>query len=327
MRLRLPIALTIAAAIFVLLSAIASSGQSPKVRIYAPIEGLNRVLIYAADEMGNASPIITISGSNTGLKEPVGVALDALGKLYVVNQNEQVASTHGKGFITVFAANASGNATPLATIKGDHTKLFSATAIAVHNGKIFVTSFQGNYVTVYAAGANGNVAPIATIGGALTALNGPNGVAVDAAGRIYVTNQHTRTVTVYATGANGNIVPIETIKGPNTGFGAGVAGVAVDASGRMHVIAGNRVNVFASGSNGNVSPVATIAGSNTTIKDPMGVALDVLGRTYVSLGGVTPQGNPTNDRGLAVFAAGANGNVLPLTTIHFSASPWGLAVR
>jgi len=62
--------------------------------------------------------VATIAGGNTGLQEPIGIALDGAGKIYVTN----VVSNS----ITVYAAGASGNATPTATI---NTELNGPTAI------------------------------------------------------------------------------------------------------------------------------------------------------------------------------------------------------
>ena len=73
------------------------------------------ITVYAAGARCNATPTATIAGSNTGLNHPVGVALDAAGRLYVANS---ALST-----ITVFAAGATGNATPTATIAGSNTGL------------------------------------------------------------------------------------------------------------------------------------------------------------------------------------------------------------
>src|SRR5580700_1647491 len=59
---------------------------------------------YAAGASGNVSPIDTIAGGNTQLTEPLGMAMNAKGELFVANGD---AST-----IVVFAKGASGNATP-----------------------------------------------------------------------------------------------------------------------------------------------------------------------------------------------------------------------
>jgi len=62
--------------------------------------------------------VATIAGSNTGLQEPIGIALDGAGNIYIANA---LSNT-----ITVYAAGASGNATPTATI---NTGLNGPTAI------------------------------------------------------------------------------------------------------------------------------------------------------------------------------------------------------
>ena len=48
----------------------------------------------------NEAPLATIGGSNTGLSDPIGVAFDASGKIYVTN--------YVGNSITVYAANPSG---------------------------------------------------------------------------------------------------------------------------------------------------------------------------------------------------------------------------
>ena len=95
----------------------------------------------------------------------ITVAVPGAGKLlYVPNQ--------AGNNILIFAAGASGNATPTATIAGDNTGLASPVGIALDGaGNIYVTS--GNSIMVYAAGASGNATPTATIAGGNTGLNVP----------------------------------------------------------------------------------------------------------------------------------------------------------
>lgn len=70
------------------------------------------------------------------------------------------------------------------------------------------------------------------------------------------------------------------------------------------------VTVYDAGANGNVAPLAAIAGSNTQLGPAEGVAFDAAGNIYVSNKGV---GCVTSC--IAIFAAGASGNVAPLRTI------------
>src|SRR6266705_3129165 len=80
----------------------------------------NSIAVYAAGASGNAAPTATIAGANTGLNAPFGIALDAAGNVYVANHDPNQVNS---GRITVYAAGASGNATPTATIAGDNTGL------------------------------------------------------------------------------------------------------------------------------------------------------------------------------------------------------------
>lgn len=68
--------------------------------------------------------------------------------------------------------------------------------------------------------------------------------------------------------------------------------------------------------NGAIAPAATIAGAATTLSTPSGVALDATGNIYVA-----------NAAGsIAVFAAGANGNVAPVQSITRMLGPVGISL-
>jgi hypothetical protein len=244
-----------------------------------------------ASEIGALGSPLTFTATGTG-----GVA----GKpLYVANA--------GGNTITVYAAGASGNATPTATIAGGNTGLNGPFGIALDGaGNIYVAN-GGNAITVYAAGASGNAPPMATIAGSNTGLNFPFGIALDGAGKIYVTNLSANSITVYAAGASGNATPTATITGGNTGL-FGPIGIALDGAGNIYVanFSGSTLTVYAAGASGNATPTATIAGGNTGLNGPRGIAVDGAGNIYVS-----------NQNGsiITVYAAGASGNVTPAATI------------
>jgi hypothetical protein len=84
-------------------------------------KGVPAVTVYGPGAAGNATPIATIAGSNTGLVQPLGVAVDANGWLYVAD-----AAT---GIISIFAPGATGNVAPVATIAGSHTGLKQPVAL------------------------------------------------------------------------------------------------------------------------------------------------------------------------------------------------------
>jgi len=181
--------------------------------IYVANEGNSTITVYAAGASGRATPMVTIAGGNTGLSSPSGIARDGAGNIYVINH----AASFSGGSITVYAAGATGNATPVATIAGDNTGLSFPVGIALDGaGNIYVANFSNSTITVYAAGASGNATPMATITG--PGLNGPFGIALDGAGNIYVTNFSGNSITVYPAGASGNATPTATIVGGNTGL-------------------------------------------------------------------------------------------------------------
>ena len=241
-------------------------------RIYVVNHGTNSILVYAPGDTGNATPVSTIMGANTGLDLPWGCALDGAGRLYVVNYDPNTRANS----ITVYAAGATGNATPTATITGSNARLQVAEGIALDAaGRLYVTNTLNtgfssyNAIMVYSAGATGNAAPVDSIVGDKTGLSTPVAIALDAAGRIYVANYWNSTVTVYAAGASGNVAPIDSIGGSNTGLYL-PDGIAVDPVGHLVYVANpnGSITVYAPGATGNAAPVDTIVGSNTGLYVP-----------------------------------------------------------
>jgi sugar lactone lactonase YvrE len=223
------------------------------------------VTVYAAGATGNATPTAIISGAGTGLAGPSGIALDASGNIYVTNFGNATNPVS----VTVYAAGATGNATPTATITGAATGLDSPNGLVLDaKGNIYVANEccdTGNgygSVTVYAAGATGNAAPTATITGLATGLDRPHALALDSSGNIYVTNGSGNSVTVYAASATGNATPTATISGALTLL-SNPNGIALDDKGNIYVTNGTSVTAYAAGSSGNVAPTATISGANT----------------------------------------------------------------
>ncbi len=262
------------------------------------IPGNGGVMVYPAGSDGDAAPSAIIAGAvcgtdNTMFSNPLAVALDWGGNIYVANAG---------GSVTVYPALAGAtgnlNEAPSAAISGAATGLEWPDGIALDsNANIYVTNEFGGAngygsVTVYPAGANGDVTPTATIAnpnvdgtggnaGDLTGLNYPDGIALDSSANIYVANEFGGangygSVTVYAVGASGNIAPIAAIANTNadsTGGNAGdntglqsPAGIAIDSGGNIYVandcgFSCGTITVYPPGSNGNVAPAAAITGT------------------------------------------------------------------
>jgi hypothetical protein len=102
-----------------------------------------------------------ITGPDTKLNHPIGLAVNRAGLLFVANAG-------GKD-VLVFARGSSGNTAPMSRIEGPSTQLIAPQAIAIDAaGRLYV--FNGpqtssaidpkHYVREYAANARGNVAPL-----------------------------------------------------------------------------------------------------------------------------------------------------------------------
>ncbi len=251
--------------------------------------GIPSVFVYSAGSNGNTAPTASISGTDTGLNYPYGIAVDSSGNVYLAD--EGTLGQDGGSIppsVFVYAAGSHGNVAPTVTISGTDTGLDTPYGIAVDSsGNIYVAddgdeSCDGTEsVYVYPAKTGGNVAPIATIGGSSTGLCYPSGIAVDFGGKIYVADNGATSVFVYpALGSSTgplNEAPIATISGNSTGLSEPI-GIAVDSSGNIYVadngeifVPGN-VFVFSAGSHGNVAPTATISGPLTELAAPLFIA-------------------------------------------------------
>jgi sugar lactone lactonase YvrE len=257
----------------------------PRGKIYASIHlpspyAYSRVSLYAQPRRGtnDEAPLATITGSDTGLHLPTGIALDPGGRIYVANLGTVPFSLPS---ITVFTPDPSGtlDEVPLATITGSNTGLEAPGGLALDaSDNIYVANYD-NAITVYAAHPSGTLdeKPLATITGSRTGLDHPNYIALDRSGRVYVTNGGNDTVTVYAAHPSGTLdeAPVATIGGKATELN-GPTGIALDKTGKVYVanalgsIPNFSITVYAAGPNGNLdeAPVGTIRGCATNLANP-----------------------------------------------------------
>ncbi|HEY3676784.1 MAG TPA: hypothetical protein VGK84_12435 [Candidatus Tumulicola sp.] len=93
----------------------------------------NSIVVFAANAKGDVAPIRVIKGSNTQLYLPQGVEVAKDGRIFVVNSSYN-SNVQGDS-ITVYAADAKGNAKPIQTIPGgnNHPKseIGNPTALAL----------------------------------------------------------------------------------------------------------------------------------------------------------------------------------------------------
>ena len=185
--------------------------------------------------------------------------------------------------IAAFAANASGDAQPLGTIRETAPDV-PVDARATANADIFVANANAN-IKVF-AGDHGKYYLVRSIAGPHTLLANPVGMATDAGGDIFLADRGSKAgdarVMWFAAALTGNILPGRVITGPHTGL-TSPAGIAIDASEESFVADhdSGKVLVFASDANGDAAPVVTISG----LKGPDHVFVDSDLNIYVTCRG------------------------------------------
>jgi len=289
------------------------------------------ITIYPASANGNVAPVQVITGPNTGLTSPWGVAVDKDHNIYAANNNFGYRYTPS---ITVYKLGATANQAPFRDISGSNTQLCSPSGIAVSSeDDIYVDDALGTTsglcyaVRVFGPTANLNVAPIRQIVGNNTLLSSPVAVSLYK-NLVYVLNQgNVNPVALLSFGANGNgnIAPGTNVSGNKAFTFAYADGVAVSSANKTAYVV-NHLNFvdqwgcptyggsgagqilgFSVKANGNVAPTVNISGGNTGFVSPCSDAVDKEGRIYVT---------DTAANAIFVFAAGANGNVAPIQVIQ-----------
>ena len=160
-------------------------------KLYVAEQGTDQsggiVAVFPAGANGNVAPIATISGPNTKLSGPEGIAVDSNGNVYVTNAYSAVTV-----FPPLGSSTGNLNEPPLVTIEGNETGLGAPYGISVdRNGSIYVANGVGGpdgngSITEYAPIAAlpsqsdyPNVTPISIITGKNTLLGQPEGIAID----------------------------------------------------------------------------------------------------------------------------------------------------
>ena len=285
--------------------------------------------VYIAEQFGNRirkvgtdGVISTVAGGNggygfngdggaatsTNLNYPSGVAVDAVGNIYIADQNNQrIRKVNSNGIISTVAGNGTQG------FSGDggaatSAQLNSPSGVTVDAaGNIYIADqFNNRIRKVNSSGVISTVAGNGTQGfsgdgGAATSaqLYSSGGVAVDAAGNIYIADNGNNVIRKVNT--NGII---STIAGNGTqGFsgdgGAATSanlsyptGLEVDASGNIYIAEGSTNRIRKVNSSGIIS---TIAGNgiigfsgdggvatSANLYNPTGVAVDVSGNIYIA---------------------------------------------
>jgi hypothetical protein len=244
-------------------------------------------------------------GPATGaqLRQPLGVAVDGSGNVYIADSLNRVIRKLSNGTIATIAGRATGG------LDGSGPALnaqlnFPLGVAADASGNVYIADQNSQAIRKVSKGTIGVVAGtgedgFSGDGGPATSarLSFPSSVAVDAAGNLYIADEDNYRVRKVANGA------ISTIAGDGTAGYSGDNGpatsaqlrpsisLAVDASGNVY-IADPRSNVVRKVSSG---AITTVAGNgtkgysgdngpaaNARLDEPAGVAVDASGALYIA---------------------------------------------
>jgi hypothetical protein len=274
--------------------------------LYVANQGPPGVMVFPVGATGNLAPLEHITGTQTDLETPTGVAIDEKGNIYV--------SDLAANAILEFAAGATGNVKPKATITGKLTRLAQPAGVALdRKDNIYVSNSAGpGSIVVFASGSGGNVAPMATIGGKNTELSrAPQGLALDSHANIYVAVSNNY-VLEFSAGSHGDVAPTETIHGKQAVLSK-PTGIGIDRNANIYVSSfWSHIGAYTPGSHGDAPPTNIIGGALTGLGLLFGVALDANGNIYAVS---QPQSSNVSTNGVYEFAKGSDGNVQPTAVL------------
>jgi len=284
--------------------------------LYVADAGNNRIRKVAANGIittmaGNGVGAYAGDGgpaTNASMYYPYGVTVDAAGNVYIADTyNSSIRKVATNGIITTVAGNGNGG------YSGDgaaatNASLYYPYGLAVDAvGNLYIADTYNNSIrevdtngVITTVAGDGN-AGYSGDGGAATnaSLNGPEGVALDAAGNLFIADSGNNSIR--KVGANGII----TTMAGNGAYGysaydavatnaslAGPAGLALYASGGLFIADYNNQVIREVDTNGFIGTVAgngnaTYAGdggpaTSAGLNSPSGMCLDAAGNLYIA---------------------------------------------
>lgn len=162
---------------------------------------------YNAELHGDISPGRVLSGPQTEISDPQGIALDGSGRLYVADPKANK--------ILIFSQDANGDQPPVATLTG----LRSPIKVAVDPElDVYVVNKADDSISVFESSGPQSWTLAATIHS--SAIKDPTGIAVDAIGEIAVATP--KAIVFFAPDANGTVAPVRELSSASIANPAGI---------------------------------------------------------------------------------------------------------
>jgi DNA-binding beta-propeller fold protein YncE len=264
--------------------------------------GVVTTIAGLAGARGNVDGVGTAARFNS----PAGVAVDALGNVYVADTfNHTIRVINPSGVVSTLAGSSGSSGAVDGT--GAVVRLSLPTGVAVDAAGTVYIADSGNHairrlsntgaVSTF-AGTLGTAGYFDTSVGLLARFNSPNSIVLDGSGNLYVAdaqNNAIRKITPSGavTTVAGNLVGVSgsTDANGSAAFFNRPSGIALDSSGNLYVADTNNNTVRRISTFGDVTTLAGQAplsgavdgsGSAARFNRPFGIAVDASGNVYVA---------------------------------------------
>jgi sugar lactone lactonase YvrE len=275
------------------------------------------------------------TGSAARFDEPIGVATDSSGNVYVADYgNNTIRKITPAGVVTTLAGPARSVGSADGT--GSAARFYNPQGVATDSsGNLYVAdTYNSTIRKITPGGVVTTLAGLAVQAGSADGtasgarFSGPSGVATDASGNVYVADRLNHTIRkITPAGVVTTLAGLAGSSGSVDGTGSaarfhGPYGVATDSSGNVYVADDGNHTIRQITSAGVVTTLAGLAGSGGSADGtgsaarfyfPSGVATDSSGNVYVAdtandtIRKITPAGVVTTLAGLAGSGASADG--------------------
>ena len=237
--------------------------------VYAVDGASNQIDIYAPGVTNKEDPVRQISGGNTELAQPNGIALDSLGNILVSNL--------ATGTVVWFDRSADGDVAPIKRLNAFD---YGTSGIALDAlDDLYAVNCSAS-IRVFAPTANDTDAPTREIS-APDSLLKSCGVAIGTDGRVWATEEE-HGIFVFAADADGPSAPVAHIA--DNGWMTYPGQLAIGANGWVYWAdsESQSVLVFSQKAQGSAAPQYILQGPRTYFDSPYGLGVDRQGNVYVS---------------------------------------------